>query len=136
MEQQPDRVQSQRGITIMPVLAACCGVAAVAGLGLLIAERNQVRTLDQDRVQAAVALDTAKLQIQDLTNRLNTLAEKSSTPEKSSPAPAVLRTDSRRRSASASRPKAARPTAVDPRMERLQGQLAETQQELASTRDQ
>lgn len=120
----------------MPVVAACCGLAAVGGLGLWVAERNQVRSLDQDRVQNAVALDTAKLQIQDLTSRLNALAEKSAEAQQPKPILAVQRTESTRRVASTKRPAPSRPPAADARLERLQGQLADTQKELASTRDQ
>lgn len=122
----------------MPVLAACCGVAAVLGLGLWTAERNHAQALDQDRVQTTAALDQAKSQIQDLTSRLNALAEKSSGDR-----PAPVRAAGRARTAPASRPRAQRAPAVDTRLERLQGQLTETQgqlsdtqKELASTRDQ
>lgn len=121
----------------MPVLAASCGLAAVVGLGLWTAERSQVHTLDQDRARSAAALDQAKSQIQDLTNRLNALAEKSAAAEQPAPLPAVPPIASPRiRTASANRPKRPRAPAADVRVDRLQGQLAETRKELASTRDQ
>jgi len=128
----------RRGIGAMPVIAACCGMAAAVTLGLWTAERNQVRALDQNRTQTAAALDQAKSQIQDLTNRLNALAEKSvETPEP----PAPIRTAPRaapsasRAASPASRKRPARAAASDPRLDRLQGQLTEAQKQLASTRD-
>ena len=120
----------------MPALAACCGLAAIVGLGLWTAERSRVRDLEHDRTQTAAALDQSKLQIQDLTNRLNVLAEKS----EQTPPPAPVRPSpwavrpSRRAGAAAGR-KRAPVTATDPRVDRLQGELADTQQQLASTRD-
>jgi len=50
----------------MPVLVACCGLAATVALGLWTAERSHGRALDQERTQTAAALEQAKLQIQDL----------------------------------------------------------------------
>ena len=116
----------------MPVAAACCGLAAIAGLGLWVAERNQLRALNQDRVQDAVTLDQAKLQIQDLTSRLNELAAAA----QPRPVLASTRTESgRSRPAAAIRQRPPRPPAADPRLEKLQSQLAGTQKELASTRE-
>jgi hypothetical protein len=62
--------ENRRGIATMPVLAACCGLAATAALGLWTVERSHVRALDQERTQTAAALEQAKSQIQDLGNRL------------------------------------------------------------------
>ena len=137
MGQKSDRVRGQGGIATLPVFAACCGLAAVVGVGLWTAERGQVRALDQDRAQTAAALDQANLQIQALTNRLNTLAEESAAAQQRAQAQAAPRTaPPRSRSASSNRPKPARPPAADARLDRLQGQLAETEKQLASTRDQ
>ena len=116
----------------MPVLVACCGLAATVALGLWTAERSHVRALDQERTQTAAALEQAKLQIQDLGNRLKTLAEKSVETPAPAPAPPAPRTAS-----AASRKKLVRtvPVPVDPRLDRLQGQLTETQKELATTHE-
>ena len=67
----------RRGIATIPVVAACCGLATAVALGLWTVERSRVRALDQERIQTAAALDQAKLQIEDLGNRLKTLAQKS-----------------------------------------------------------
>lgn len=134
MQKQPTNALVQRGVGTLPVLAACCGLAAVVCLGLWTAERHQVATLDQERVQTAAALDHANSQIQNLTSRLNAMAEQ--------PAPtpvvprAVAAPSPRSRAASQNRPRPARAPAADARLDRLQGQLADTERELASTRDQ
>ena len=122
----------RRGIAAMPVVVACCSLAATVALGLWTAERRHVRALDQERTQTAAALEQAKLQIQDLGNRLKTLAEKSVETPAPAPAPPAPRSAS-----PASRKKSVRtvPVPVDPRLDRLQGQLTETQKELASTRE-
>lgn len=122
----------------MPVLAACCGLVATAALGLWTSERRHVQALDRERTQTAAALDQAKLQIQDLGNRLNTLTEKraAETPE---PEPVPVRTAVARAPRAISQParkKSVSTATGDPRIDQLQGQLAETQQGLASTREQ
>lgn len=125
------------GFAVMPVLAGCCGLAAIVGLGLWSAEREQVHVLDQDRAEASAALDQAKLQIQDLTSRLNALAERGPAAEQPAPVVAAPRTASpRSRTNSTTRPKPQLAPAADARFDRLQGQLAATQEELASTREQ
>ena len=131
---------SCRGIATMPVLAACCGLAATVALGLWTAERSHVRALDQERTQTVAALEQAKSQVQDLANRLKMLTEKSlETPALPIVAPAAVsalvpaavpRTPS-----PDSRKKFVRTVPVDPRLDRLQGQLTETQKQLASTRE-
>ena len=86
------------------------------------------------------------MQIQDLTSRLNTLAESSAAKEKPTPvaiaAPrnAAPRNAAPRNAAARSRAASAgsgpgRAPAADARFDRLQGQLTETRKELASTRD-
>jgi hypothetical protein len=120
----------RRGIATMPVVAACCGLATTAALGLWTAERSQVRALDQERIQTAAALDRAKSEIQDLGSRLKTLTEKSAETPAPVPVPPAPRTAS-----PASRKKLVHTVPVDPRLDRLQGQLTETQKQLASTRE-
>lgn len=129
----------RRGIATTPVLAVCCGLATTAALGLWTAERSRTRVLDRERVETAAALEQAKSQIQDLASRLKTLTEKSvETPATQSvevrephsvpPAPHAAPAVSRKRPV--------RPViTVDRRLDRLQGQLAETQKALASTRE-
>jgi hypothetical protein len=120
----------RRGIATMPVVAACCGLATTVALGLWTAERSHVRALDQERMQTTAALDQAKLQIQDLGNRLKTLAENRAETRAPVPVPPAPRTAS-----PAGRKKSARTATVDPRLDRLQGQLTDTQKDLASTRE-
>jgi hypothetical protein len=120
----------RRGIATMPVVAACCGLATTVALGLWTVERSHVRALDQEHTQTAAALDQAKLQIQDLGNRLKTLAKKSAETPAPVPVPPAPRTASTARGK-----KAVRTVPVDPRLDRLQGQLTETQKDLASTRE-
>ena len=132
MRNQRNRLfeKRRRGIATMPVLAACCGLAATVALGLWTAERSHLRALDQERTQTAAALEQAKLQIQDLGNRLKTLAEKSVETPAPVPVPPAPPTAS-----PANRKKSVRTAPVDPGLDRLQGQLTETQKALASTRE-
>ena len=124
----------------MPVLAACCGLAATVALGLWTAERSHVRALDQERTQTVAALEQAKSQIQDLAKRVKTLTEKSV--ETPTPAP-VVAPAAVSAPVSAAVPRTASPSSrkkfitvrVDPRLDGLQGQLTETQKQLASTRE-
>ena len=121
---------ARRGIGTIPVIAACCGVAAVS-VGLWVVESRHLSALDRDRAQTAEALRQAKLQIQDLSGRLNSLQEKSRIQEAdravAPPAvPAVSGTSRKKRAVAPPR---------DPRVDKLQGQLGETQKELASTRE-
>lgn len=120
----------RRGIGTIPMIAAFSGLAALT-VGLWVAERVHVRALEGERAQTAAALSQARLQIQDLSTRLNQLAEKSRA-EAAEPAPArpVARASAATRKGSA-----ARAAVRDPRVDRLQGQLTETQKQLASTRD-
>jgi len=130
----------RRGVSTIPVLAVCCGLATTAALGLWMTERSRVRALDRERSQTAVALDQAKLQIQDLANRVKTLTEKSVETNRADtksvenpvaasvpPAPRVV--------SSATRKRLVRTVPTDPRFDRLQGQLTKTQKDLASTRE-
>jgi hypothetical protein len=132
----------RRGIATTPVVVVCCGLATTVALGLLMSERGQMQALNRERTQTAAALDQAKLQIQDLANRLKTLTEKSvATPERAetaepAPVPTEPRTAAPRTASPASRKRPVRAViTVDRRLDRLQGQLSETQKALASTRE-
>ena len=131
----------RRGISTIPVLAVCCGLATTAALGLWMTERGRVRALDRERSQTSAALEQAKIQIQDLANRVKTLTEKSveiktaETKTAENPVAAPFPT-APRVVASAPRKRLARKVPVDPRLDRLQGELTETQKDLASTREQ
>jgi hypothetical protein len=104
-------------------------------------ERGRVRALDRERSQTSAALEQAKIQIQDLANRVKTLTEKSveiktaETKTAENPVAAPFPT-APRVVASAPRKRLARKVPVDPRLDRLQGELTETQKDLASTREQ
>jgi hypothetical protein len=132
----------RRGIATMPVVVVCCGLATTVALGLLMSERGQVQALNRERTQTAAVLDQAKSQIQDLASRLKTLTEKSvATPERvetlePAPVPTAPRTTAPRTASPASRKRPVRAViTVDRRLDRLQGQLAETQKALTSTRE-
>ncbi|HUP02776.1 MAG TPA: hypothetical protein VMU19_02225 [Bryobacteraceae bacterium] len=120
----------RRGIATAPLIAGCCGLAA-ASLGLLVIERNRANDLNRDRAQTAAALDQAKSQIQNLNTRLNTLAEMRAEPAPvpSPPRPAAS-------PAPAKRLRTVRAPAPDPRITRLQGELADTRKDLSNTQDQ
>ena len=137
----------RRGVATAPVLAACCGLAVVASLGLWTAERSRARALDKERIETAAALEQAKSQIQDLASRLKTVTDKSvEAPLTKSVDASVTKSvetaqppsvpPARRTAPSVNRKTPVRPViAVDRRLDRLQGQLTETQKELASTRE-
>ena len=134
-----------RGVSTIPVIAVCCGLATTAALGLWMSERSRVRALDRERSQSAAALEQAKMQIQDLANRVKTLTEKSvetrgaenkSAEAKSAENPVVAPVPAAPRVvSSATRKRLVRPVPVDPRLDRFQGELTKTQKELASTRE-
>jgi hypothetical protein len=129
-----------RGISTIPVLAVCSGLATTAALGLWMTERSHVHALNRERSQTATALEQANLQIQDLANRVKTLTEKSAetksleTKSAENPVAAPVPTAPRVVS-SAPRKRVARTASVDPRLDRLQGELTKTQKDLASTRE-
>src|SRR5690349_10927708 len=64
-----------RGIGTLPVIGLCGGLAVVTA-GLWIVEHNQLKELDADRAANAAELSRARLQIQDLSNRLNTMVQR------------------------------------------------------------
>lgn len=132
------------GIATLPVIATCCGLSVVS-LGLWVAERNQVHTLEQERAQTASALDQAKVRIQQLSDRLNTLDQQKAAlqppaVQKAEPDDSTVTVHTAPHAApprpvATKRKAAVRVASSDPRLDRLQGQLTEARKELASTRD-
>jgi len=121
----------------MTVVASCLGLVTTAALGLWTVERSQLREMDRERAQTAAALDQAKAQIQDLTQRLNTLAAlaQKSAEAPAQPAPAATATSAPRTVSPPRQKRYTRPAPADPRLNQLEGQLADTKKELASTRE-
>ena len=116
-----------RGIGTLPVIGLCGGLAVVTA-GLWIVEHNQLKELDADRAANAAELSRARLQIQDLSNRLNTMVQRQAqTADRVEERPAVRAATAVKRG-----PRVAK---SDPRLDRLQGQLTETRKELANTRE-
>jgi hypothetical protein len=125
----------------VPIISASCIIGAL-GLGLWTVEHNQKVGLERERAQTAAMLDQAKARIQELTDRVNTLeqqrpAQSSSKPDLSmsvhtGTVNSLPRTTARRATV-AKRSAAVQP---DPRINRLEGELADTRKELATTRDQ
>lgn len=124
----------RRGVSTIPVIIGCCGLA-VFGLSLWTLERGQVRSLEADRAQTAAALNQANRQIEDLSKRLNAMDERARAAAEAASAPATARPAQPQRTAVNRKGPATRATVRDPRVDRLQGQLTETQKELASTRE-
>ncbi len=116
----------------LPLLVAIFCLGGVA-LGIWVKDREQVDAMNAERAHMETALNQAltqsKSQIQDLNARIEALqlAEARAQAPKATPRPA------RKTAAAAARRKPV--VANDPRVDRLQGQLADTQQELARTRD-
>lgn len=105
-----------------------CGGLAVLTAGLWMVQHSQINKLNADRAANAAELDRSRLQIQDLTNRLNTLAQRQAqSADRAEERPPVRPSPPAKR--------APRVAKSDPRLDRLQGQLTETQKQLASTRD-
>jgi len=65
----------RRGIGTLPVIGLCGGLAVLTA-GLWMVQHSQINKLNADRATNAAELDRSRLQIQDLTNRLNTLAQR------------------------------------------------------------
>lgn len=110
------------------VLALFClgGIAA----GIWFKDRDQMDSLNAERAQMVATMNQAqaqsKSQIQELTNRIDLLTA------------AQIREQAPVKKAARPGAKAARRkplVANDPRVDKLQGQLADTQQELARTKD-
>ena len=121
------------------------------GLGLWTFEHNQKVGIERERAQTSATLDQAKARIQELTDRVNVLEQQrlagqaESTQPSSKPdlsmsvhtgtANPSARTATRR-VAVAKRATPVRTAQPDPRVNRLEGELADTRKELATTRDQ
>lgn len=126
---QYEKPASSRIGTKALVLALFClgGVA----LGIWIKDREQIDAISAERAQMAATMNQtlaqSRSQIQDLNNRIDALTVAQTRAQAPVVTPAVK-----------SGKKTARRRAVlakDPRVDKLQGQLADTQQELARTRD-
>lgn len=122
--------RKQRGIGTLPVIGLCGGLAVLTA-GLWMVQHSQINKLSEERAANSAELNRARVQIQDLNNRLTALAQR--------PAPSADRVEEPRpvvRAATTAK-RAPRVAAAkgDPRVDRLQGQLADTQKQLASTRD-
>ena len=125
----------RRGIGTIPVIAASCA-AAVVGLGLWTVHRSSLHAIEADRAQTAFALNQANQQIQDLTSRLNTLAEQNRKAEADRAAVTQPPQEASQRSASTQNRKSRQTKSVrDPERDKLKQQLSETRNELASTRN-
>lgn len=121
-------------IGTMPLIIALVCLGAVA-LGMWMKDREQVDAMSAERAQMAATLNQAlaqsKSQIQELNSRIDmlTMAQAKAQAPAAKPAAHPVRkpvTVAARR----------KPVQVnDPRVDRLQGQLADTQQELARQRD-
>jgi hypothetical protein len=125
-----ERSHWSRGVGTIPVIAAGGGLAILT-LSLWTVERSHLRALEAERTQTTVALNQARLQIFDLTTRLNSLTEKQREAAPSAPANPTPRPAP----ATGRKGSAAREAVRDPRVDRLQGRLTETQKELATTRE-
>jgi hypothetical protein len=117
----------------LPLILAFAGLGALT-VGIWVRDRQQMDALDAERARTTAnlnqALNQAKGQIQDLTNRLDAL--KDTRPQPAPPAVASASVASANRVTAPARRK---PSAfTDPRVDRLRGQLADTQKELAQTR--
>lgn len=123
------------GIGKLPVLLGLFCTTALA-LGLWVRDRQQSDAFDIERSHMNAnmnqAMNQSKLEIQALNQRLDDMsaAEARARAERVKPAPV------RRAAGAKARRKPAAPViANDPRVDKLQGQLSDTQQELARTRD-
>jgi uncharacterized coiled-coil protein SlyX len=117
----------RRGIGTVAVIGLCGGLAVLTA-GLWMVQHSQINKLNADRAANAAELDRSRLQIQDLTNRLNTLAQRQAqSADRAEERPPVRPSPPAKR--------APRVAKSDPRLDRLQGQLTETEKQLASTRD-
>ena len=129
-QEQSHHFEQPRRITIPLVISLFCAGALI--VGLWVRDRQQMEAIDAEHARATAALnqalDQSKLQIQALNNRIDAMSQPRPEPVKAAPARIKKVTVTARR-----RP--AVRIANDPRVDRLQGQLADTQTELARTRD-
>ena len=133
-ENQPTASREVRragtGTLAMAAVVVCLGALA---LGIWLRERSQMRAADAEHARTVAslnqALDQAKNQIQELNTRLDTLTQ--ARPQPLGPPQPVRKTVTVHH-----RQPVPRPAAGDPRVDKLQGELADTQKELARTREQ
>lgn len=111
----------------------CAGALAV---GVWVKDRGEIDTLNAEHARTATALNDslnrANSRIQDLNTRLDALSQ-AQAQERAAEAKPVRR-PAARKIAAAHRRSAVRTAANDPRVDKLQGQLADTQAELAKQR--
>lgn len=147
MEHEQSNITERRPNRTLPLVIALFCVAALA-VGLWVKDQHQASEFETERAQTAAAVNQAltqsKNQIQDLTERLDAMTAAQARAQKNRQEQEELRNE---KPATAARPKAqasvrrrqAAPAAPvvanDPRVDKLQGQLSDTQQELAKTRD-
>ena len=139
--QQPDYFEDPQraGVGKLPLIIAIFCVSALA-IGMWVREHQQSEAFDAERARMTANLNQAvsqsKSEIQALTNRIDLLTAAQARPEPvqqpSQPPRAVRATG---KVASKARRKPGPLVAKDPRVDALQGQLADTQKELAKTRD-
>jgi septal ring factor EnvC (AmiA/AmiB activator) len=121
-------------IGAMPLIIALVCLGAVA-LGMWVKDREQVEAMSAERAQMTATMNQtmaqSKSQIQELNNRIDmlTMAQAKAQAPAAKPAAHPVR----KAAAVSARRKPVE--ANDPRVDRLQGQLADTQQELARQRD-
>jgi len=133
-ENQPTASREVRragtGTLAMAAVVVCLGALA---LGIWLRERSQMRAADAEHARTVAslnqALDQAKNQIQELNTRLDTLTQ--ARPQPLGPPQPVRKTVTVHH-----RQPVPRPAVGDPRVDKLQGELADTQKELARTREQ
>ena len=132
-ENQPTASREVRragtGALAMVAVMVCLGALA---LGIWLRERSQMQAANAEHARTVAslnqALDQAKSQIQELNTRLDALTQ-------ARPEPAGPPLPARKTALIHHRPPAPRPAPGDPRVDRLQGELADTQKELARTRE-
>ena len=124
--------RSRVGATPLIIALVCLGAVA---LGMWFKDREQADAMNAERAQMTAALNQtlaqSRSQIQELNSRIDmfTMAQAKAQTPASRPAARPAR----KAATAAARRK---PVEVnDPRVDRLQGQLADTQQELARQRD-
>jgi hypothetical protein len=118
-----------RGLPLLPVLLVCITAGSVV---YALRERSQVRELTASRDEAAAALTQTRAQVDQLSARMNALEA-----ERQQPVPAAAPSGvapQPRRAAVVRVPPRNRATA-DPRLKKIQDQLAEQQKQIASAQD-
>ena len=129
-EQLASQQTRRGGIGRVPLIVALCCACALA-LGMWVKDQQQADAFNAERAQMKTALDQSasqsKAQIQELTQRMDAMLAAQARAQAVKPSPTARRTAAKTRR---------RPlVANDPRVDKLQGQLNDTQQELARTKD-